>query len=82
MSDVRSCRAAVLREVGRPMAIETVRIGPLAPGDVLLAVDGTPLDSPSALAEQLDGAGERAVRLHVLRGGSVRLVGITPRSAG
>jgi serine protease Do len=54
----------------------------LLPGDVLLAVDGTPLDSPSALAEQLDAAGERAVRLHVLRGGSVRLVGITPRSAG
>jgi hypothetical protein len=28
-------RAAVLREVGRPMAVEAVEVGPLRPGDVL-----------------------------------------------
>ncbi|HZS00858.1 MAG TPA: trypsin-like peptidase domain-containing protein [Chloroflexota bacterium] len=54
----------------------------ILPGDVLLAADGRALDSPSALATGLDDAGERPVRLHVLRGGSVRLVTITPRSAG
>jgi len=31
-------RAAVLREVGRPMAIERVRVGPVGPGDVLVKV--------------------------------------------
>src|SRR3712207_5977647 len=29
-------RAAVLREVGRPMAIERVSVGPVGPGDVLV----------------------------------------------
>lgn len=38
MEDVRSCRAAVLREVGKPMAIERIALGPLAPGDVLVKV--------------------------------------------
>src|SRR3712207_5951402 len=31
-------RAAVLREVGRPMAIERVSVGPVGPGDVLVKV--------------------------------------------
>ncbi|MBX6741028.1 MAG: Zn-dependent alcohol dehydrogenase [Acetobacteraceae bacterium] len=31
-------RAAVLREVGRPMAIERVRVGPVGPGDVLVKI--------------------------------------------
>jgi serine protease Do len=64
------------------MAGEPAAAAGLLPGDVLLAADGTVLDSPSALAETLDAVGERPVRLHVLRGGSVRLVAITPRSAG
>ena len=31
-------RAAVLREVGRPMAVEEIMVGPLRPGDVLVRV--------------------------------------------
>lgn len=31
-----TARAAVLREAGRPMTIETVRVGPVGPGDVLV----------------------------------------------
>jgi S-(hydroxymethyl)glutathione dehydrogenase / alcohol dehydrogenase len=31
-------RAAVLREIGRPMAIERIAVGPLQPGDVLVKV--------------------------------------------
>jgi S-(hydroxymethyl)glutathione dehydrogenase/alcohol dehydrogenase len=31
-------RAAVLREIGRPMAVERIAISPLAPGDVLVKV--------------------------------------------
>lgn len=34
---VRAC-AAVLREVGRPMAVEEIEVGPLHPGDVLVKV--------------------------------------------
>ena len=36
-------RAAVLREVGRPMAIERIAIGPLQPGDVLVKVEAASL---------------------------------------
>jgi serine protease Do len=54
----------------------------LLPGDVLLAVDSTVLDSPSVLAERLDAVGERPARLDLLRGGSVRQVEVTPRSTG
>jgi S1-C subfamily serine protease len=64
------------------MAGEPAAAAGLLPGDVLLAADNATLDSPSALAELLDGAGDRPVRLHVLRGGSVRLVAVTPRHAG
>ena len=38
MSGTVEAHAAVLREAGRPMRIETVRVGPLAPGDVLVRV--------------------------------------------
>src|SRR5215469_4884123 len=31
-------RAAVLRRIGRPLTIETVEVGPLAPGDVLVRI--------------------------------------------
>ncbi|MCB4823758.1 Zn-dependent alcohol dehydrogenase [Roseicella aerolata] len=43
MKDGLSCRAAVLREVGRPMAIERIAIGPLQPGDVLVTVEAASL---------------------------------------
>jgi S-(hydroxymethyl)glutathione dehydrogenase/alcohol dehydrogenase len=33
-----NARAAVLRQVGMPMAIETVQVGPVMPGDVLVRV--------------------------------------------
>ena len=33
-----SAKAAVLRQTGTPMTIETVEVGPLAPGDVLVRV--------------------------------------------
>jgi S-(hydroxymethyl)glutathione dehydrogenase / alcohol dehydrogenase len=36
-------RAAVLREVGRPMAIERVMIGPVGPGDVLVEIKAASL---------------------------------------
>ena len=36
-------RAAVLREVGRPMAIERIAVGPLRPGDVLVKVEAASL---------------------------------------
>ncbi|MFC7473009.1 Zn-dependent alcohol dehydrogenase [Dankookia sp. GCM10030260] len=36
-------RAAVLREIGRPMAIERIAIGPLQPGDVLVRVTAASL---------------------------------------
>jgi S1-C subfamily serine protease len=54
----------------------------LLPGDVLLAIGGVLLDSPVALADQLDASGEAPARLQVLRGGAVRLVDVTPRSVG
>ena len=93
---VRTQRVALppplVRRLGLPQeeALMVVEVLPgepaaaagLLPGDVLLAADGTALDSPTLLAERIDAAGERSVRLHVLRGGSVRLVGVTPRSAG
>lgn len=31
-------RAAVLRQTGAPMTIETLEVGPLAPGDVLVRI--------------------------------------------
>ena len=43
MRDGLSCRAAVLRAVGRPMAIERIAIGPLQPGDVLVKVEAASL---------------------------------------
>jgi S-(hydroxymethyl)glutathione dehydrogenase/alcohol dehydrogenase len=43
MTDGLSCCAAVLREVGRPMAIERIAIGPLQPGDVLVKVEAASL---------------------------------------
>src|SRR5215203_1671750 len=38
MSGTVEASAAILREVSRPMRIEAVRIGPVAPGDVLVRV--------------------------------------------
>lgn len=38
-----SARAAVLRTVGRPMTIETVAVGPVGPGDVLVKVKAASL---------------------------------------
>ena len=38
MPETVEARAAVLREVGRPMRIEAVRVGPVAPGDVRVRV--------------------------------------------
>jgi S-(hydroxymethyl)glutathione dehydrogenase / alcohol dehydrogenase len=38
MPEAVEARAAVLREVGRPMSIETVRVGPVAPGDVRVRI--------------------------------------------
>jgi S-(hydroxymethyl)glutathione dehydrogenase/alcohol dehydrogenase len=38
MAGIVTARAAVLRQVGRPMAIETVRVGPMGPGDVRVRV--------------------------------------------
>ncbi|HLH25340.1 MAG TPA: trypsin-like peptidase domain-containing protein [Chloroflexota bacterium] len=54
----------------------------LLPGDVLLAAGGWPLETPSALADAVDAVGERLLRLEILRGGGVRVVEVTPRSAG
>lgn len=38
MPETVEARAAVLRETGRPMRVERVRVGPLAPGDALVRV--------------------------------------------
>src|SRR5689334_318860 len=38
-----TARAAVLREVGRPMRVERITLGPLAPGDVLVRVKAASL---------------------------------------
>ncbi|MDN3567982.1 Zn-dependent alcohol dehydrogenase [Paeniroseomonas aquatica] len=40
---VQRARAAVLREIGRPMAIEPVAVGPMGPGDVLVRVTAASL---------------------------------------
>jgi S-(hydroxymethyl)glutathione dehydrogenase/alcohol dehydrogenase len=40
---MQTARAAVLREVGRPMAIETIGLGPLRPGDVLVRIKAASL---------------------------------------
>ncbi len=57
-------RAAVLREVGRPMRIETVRVGPLAPGDVLVRVRAASLCHTDLEAIE----GQLAVRLPAVLG--------------
>src|SRR6516165_10251084 len=38
-----AARAAVLRQAGTPMAIETVEVGPVAPGDVLVRIHAASL---------------------------------------
>lgn len=40
---MQRARAAVLREIGRPMAIEEVAVGPVGPGDVLVRVGAASL---------------------------------------
>lgn len=79
-------RLGLLQEYGL-MVVEVMLGEPAAaagllPGDVLLTIDHTPLDNPSALADQLDASGETPVWLQVLRGGAVRLVRVTPRRPG
>lgn len=64
MGDVQvQGRAAVLREVGRPMAIERIAIGPLAPGDVLVKVEAaSPCHTdPEAIEGQLALVQERRI---------------------
>ena len=43
MPEKTLARAAVLRAVGQPMTIETVEVGPLAPGDVLVRIKAASL---------------------------------------
>lgn len=43
MAEMVTARAAVLREIGRPMAVETVRVGPVGPDDVLVKVKAASL---------------------------------------
>jgi S-(hydroxymethyl)glutathione dehydrogenase / alcohol dehydrogenase len=40
---IRHANAAVLREVGQPMRLERVAVGPLAPGDVLVRIEAASL---------------------------------------
>ncbi|HEY7068207.1 MAG TPA: trypsin-like peptidase domain-containing protein, partial [Chloroflexota bacterium] len=92
---VRTQRVALppplARRLGRPhdYALMVVEVMPgepaaesgLLPGDVLLAIGDTPLDSPTTLAECLDASAGGSVHLAALRGGQVRTVVVTPRSA-
>jgi S-(hydroxymethyl)glutathione dehydrogenase / alcohol dehydrogenase len=57
-------RAAVLRQTGTPMAIETLDVGPLAPGDVLVRVRAASLCHTDL--EAIEGA--LAVRLPAVLG--------------
>ena len=43
MAEMIQARAAVLREVGRPMTIETIGVGPVGAGDVLVKVKAASL---------------------------------------
>ncbi|MEJ0015465.1 MAG: Zn-dependent alcohol dehydrogenase [Acetobacteraceae bacterium] len=57
-------RAAVLRQTGMPMTIETVEVGPLAPGDVLVRIRAASLCHTDL--EAIEGA--LAVRLPAVLG--------------
>jgi S-(hydroxymethyl)glutathione dehydrogenase/alcohol dehydrogenase len=59
-----TARAAVLREVGRPMAIERVSVGPVGPGDVLVKVRAASLCHTDLEAIE----GQLAVRLPAVLG--------------
>jgi len=57
--------------------------GVLAPGDVVLTVDGDPVTSGAALAERVRSSpAEVPLTLRVLHGGSERELQVTPRSPG
>jgi serine protease DegQ len=71
-------RAAALLIVGITADSPAGRAG-LIVGDVVLAFDGHPVESPEDLLDLLTGARiGQAVTLHVLRGGSARDVAVTP----
>jgi S-(hydroxymethyl)glutathione dehydrogenase/alcohol dehydrogenase len=57
-------RAAVLRQIGRPLTIETVEVGPIAPGDVLVRIRAASLCHTDLEAIE----GPLAVKLPVVLG--------------
>lgn len=70
-----TARAAVLRRIGQPMAVETVSVGPMGPGDVLVRVAAASLCHTDL--EVIEG--QLAVRLPAVLGhevaGTVAAVG-------
>ncbi|HEX3992074.1 MAG TPA: alcohol dehydrogenase catalytic domain-containing protein, partial [Acetobacteraceae bacterium] len=79
-----TARAAVLRQVGAPMTIETLQVGPLAAGDVLVRIRAASLCHTDL--EAIEGA--LAVQLPAVLGheaaGEVAEVGseVTELAAG
>jgi S-(hydroxymethyl)glutathione dehydrogenase/alcohol dehydrogenase len=77
-------RAAVLRQIGRPLTIETVDVGPVAPGDVLVRIRAAGLCHTDLEAIE----GSLAVKLPAVLGheaaGEVAEVGagVTERAVG